>query len=78
MAGSCPVTTLRLAARLPNWESIMIMCCTKCWACLRNEIDSLQQEELIGNTPEGGGRPSTVPLERQVELGWTVELHEEY
>ena len=44
----------------------------------KNEIDSLQQEELIGNTPEGGGRPSTVPLERQVELGWTVELHEEY
>ena len=39
-----------------------------------DEIESLQKEDLIGKTPTGGGPPATVALQRQVELGWTVEL----
>lgn len=37
------------------------------------QVRSLEQEELIGSSPVGGRAPATVPLERQVELGWTVE-----
>ena len=44
----------------------------------KNEIDSLQAEDLIGNTPAGGNPPVTVPLERQVELGSTVEVHPDH
>ena len=43
-----------------------------------DEIESLQEENLIGNAPIGGQWPSTVPLQRQVELGWTVEHHSDY
>ena len=43
-----------------------------------DEIESLQRENLIGNVPIGGQPPSTVPLQRQVELGWTVEQHSDY
>ena len=37
------------------------------------EVRSLEREELIGQSPVGGKAPATVPLERQVELGWIVE-----
>lgn len=37
------------------------------------QIQSLEQVDLIGKTPVGGTAPATVSLERQVELGWTVE-----
>ena len=38
-----------------------------------SEIDRLRKEGIIGEAPEGGAIPSSVPLERQVELGWIVE-----
>ena len=44
----------------------------------KNEIESLQKEDLIGTAPAGGSPPSTVPLQRQVELGWIVELYPDY
>lgn len=37
------------------------------------EIDQLRQEGVIGETLEGASVPSSVPLARQVELGWIVE-----
>ena len=42
------------------------------------EIESLQKEDLIGNVPAGGNPPPTVPLQRQVNLGWTVEFDPDY
>ena len=39
----------------------------------RAEVDQLRREGIIGEAPEGGAPPSSVPLERQVELGWIVE-----
>jgi formyl-CoA transferase/CoA:oxalate CoA-transferase len=38
----------------------------------QGEIARLRQAGAIGEDPVGGQTPSTVPLERQVELGWTV------
>ena len=42
------------------------------------DIQGLEREQLIGQSPVGGRAPRTVPLERQVELGWTVELDSEF
>ena len=39
----------------------------------RGEVDELRREGIIGEVPEGGAPPASVPLERQVELGWLVE-----
>ena len=36
------------------------------------EIDMLKREGAIGDHPTGGQAPSTVSLERQVDLGWIV------
>ncbi len=44
----------------------------------RAEVDQLRREGIIGEVPEGGAPPSSVPLERQVELGWIVEQDPEY
>ncbi len=35
-----------------------------------DEIAKLKAEDIVGDTPVGGGPPGTVPLDRQVELGW--------
>ena len=35
-------------------------------------------EWTIGNTPEGGGAPGSVPLDEQVELGWIAEYDAGY
>jgi hypothetical protein len=43
--------------------------------------DSMKRFALdwtIGNLPEGGGAPSTVPLDEQVELGWIAEYDADY
>jgi hypothetical protein len=32
----------------------------------------------IGNLPEGGGAPGTVPLEEQEELGWIAGFEADY
>jgi crotonobetainyl-CoA:carnitine CoA-transferase CaiB-like acyl-CoA transferase len=43
------------------------------------EIAQLRQAGVIGEELVGGGPPpSTVPLERQVELGWVVEYDPQY
>jgi crotonobetainyl-CoA:carnitine CoA-transferase CaiB-like acyl-CoA transferase len=42
------------------------------------DIQELRQEGVLGEEPLGGGPPSAVPLERQVELGWIVERDEGY
>ena len=39
----------------------------------RAEVDQLARDGIIGEAPEGGAPPPSVPLERQVELGWIVE-----
>ena len=39
----------------------------------KKAVQSLVDQDLIGKSPVGGRAPATVPLERQVELGWTVE-----
>ncbi len=38
-----------------------------------NEIAALRKEGVIGEDLTGAGAPSTVPLDRQAELGWIVE-----
>jgi hypothetical protein len=42
------------------------------------EIDQLRQDGVIGETLEGASTPSSVPLARQVELGWIVEYDQDY
>ena len=44
----------------------------------QHELASMVQEGLVGQEPVGGGAPSSVSLERQVELGWTVESDPDY
>ena len=41
-------------------------------------VQSLEDQDLIGKSPVGGKSPATVPLERQVELGWTVERDRDF
>ena len=41
-------------------------------------IEDLARKGLIGDSPQGGRVPNSVPLERQVELGWTVERDQDY
>jgi crotonobetainyl-CoA:carnitine CoA-transferase CaiB-like acyl-CoA transferase len=43
-----------------------------------DEIDKLRLEGVIGETPVRGRPPASIPLEQQVELGWTVEQDPEY
>jgi len=43
--------------------------------------DSLKrfaEDGTIGNLPEGGGAPGTVPLDEQVELGWIAQFDADY
>jgi crotonobetainyl-CoA:carnitine CoA-transferase CaiB-like acyl-CoA transferase len=42
------------------------------------EIDQLRQDGVIGEILEGASIPSSVPLARQVELGWIVEYDPDY
>jgi hypothetical protein len=42
------------------------------------EIAELCQVNALGKTLEGAQTPSTVPLERQVELGWIVAQDADY
>jgi crotonobetainyl-CoA:carnitine CoA-transferase CaiB-like acyl-CoA transferase len=42
------------------------------------DIDQLRQEGVIGETLEGASVPSSVPLARQVEVGWIVECDPDY
>ena len=42
------------------------------------EIDELRREGVIGESLVGGGPAATVPLQRQVELGWIVEWDQDY
>jgi crotonobetainyl-CoA:carnitine CoA-transferase CaiB-like acyl-CoA transferase len=42
------------------------------------EIDQLRQDGIIGETLEEASTPSSVPLARQVELGWIVEYDQDY
>ena len=39
---------------------------------LTEEIDLLKREGVIGDHPTGGQAPSTVSLDRQLDLGWIV------
>ncbi len=43
-----------------------------------NEIANLRQEGVIGEDLMGASPPSTVPLDRQAELGWIVEYDLDY
>ncbi len=43
-----------------------------------NEIANLRQEGVIGEDLTGASSPSTVPLDRQAELGWIVEYDLDY
>ena len=38
-----------------------------------DEIAALKSADVVGDAPVGGGPPGTVPLDRQVELGWLVD-----
>jgi crotonobetainyl-CoA:carnitine CoA-transferase CaiB-like acyl-CoA transferase len=44
----------------------------------QEEIDKLRLEGIIGEAPVGGRAPALIPLEQQVQLGWTVEQDPEY
>jgi crotonobetainyl-CoA:carnitine CoA-transferase CaiB-like acyl-CoA transferase len=37
------------------------------------DIAAFKASGLIGDAPEGGSAPATVPLDEQVDLGWTVQ-----
>ncbi|MEK7807121.1 MAG: CoA transferase [Chloroflexota bacterium] len=41
-------------------------------------ITKLRLEGVIGEAPVGGRPPASIPLEQQVQLGWTVEQDPEY
>ena len=42
------------------------------------QISQLEEAEAIGQTLAGARTPASVPLDRQVELGWTVDYDTEY
>ncbi|MCE2403859.1 MAG: CoA transferase [Dehalococcoidia bacterium] len=42
------------------------------------EIDALKAADVVGDAPVGGGPPGTVPLDRQVDLGWLVDHDPDY
>ena len=42
------------------------------------QISHLEEAEAIGQTLAGARTPASVPLDRQVELGWTVDYDTEY
>ena len=42
------------------------------------EIADLEAADAVGHTLAGASTPSAVPLERQVELGWTVDYDTDY
>ena len=42
------------------------------------EIEQLRQSNALGQALEGTQVPSTVPLDRQVELGWIVAHDPDY
>lgn len=44
----------------------------------QSEIEELQVAEAIGQTLSGAATPTSVPLDRQAELGWIVEYDPEY
>ncbi len=41
-------------------------------------IAELEDAEAVGSTLLGAGEPASVPLHRQVELGWTVDYDSDY
>ena len=41
-------------------------------------ITDLEKAEAVGSTLLGASEPASVPLERQVELGWTVDYDSDY
>ena len=43
-----------------------------------SKIAELEAEDAVGQTLTGARTPSSVPLDRQVELGWTVDYDEGY
>ena len=42
------------------------------------QIDQLEQSDAVGQTLRGARVPEAVPLDRQVELGWTVRYDSDY
>jgi benzylsuccinate CoA-transferase BbsF subunit len=42
------------------------------------QIDQLEQSDAVGQTLRGAQVPEAVPLDRQVELGWTVRYDSNY
>ena len=42
------------------------------------QISRLEEAEAIGQTLAGARIPASVPLDRQVELGWTVDYDADY
>ena len=42
------------------------------------QIAELENINAVGRTLEGARKPASVPLERQVELGWTVDYDADY
>lgn len=43
-----------------------------------SEINELEAADAVGRRLSGAGAPSAVPLDRQVELGWTVDYDPDY
>ena len=43
-----------------------------------SRITALKAAEAIGQTLAGARIPASVPLDRQVELGWTVDYDDDY
>ena len=43
-----------------------------------SRIQSLEAADAVGQTLAGARTPSSVPLDRQVELGWTVDYDSDY
>ena len=41
-------------------------------------MDALAEQEVIGAEPIGGGAPSQVPMETQVELGWVAAFNPDF
>ena len=43
-----------------------------------SEIAGLEASDAVGRKLAGAQTPSAVPLDRQVELGWTVDYDSDY
>ena len=77
-AGACPATTCASANRRRCWARTTSTSLSEMLGLAGARIADLEAAEAIGQALAGARIPASVPLDRQVELGWTVDYDTDY